>query len=211
MSPQPPPNPSLTPDGDPPQVRDAPSRRLRADARRNRDRVLEAAREAFASEGPTVPLDEIARRAGVGAGTVYRHFLTKEALLEAVLFDRLQRLIDEAHALTSAADPGRAFFDFAGRLIQEAAAKRDLVAALAGAGVTPEIADAPIAQDLRTALGDLLSRAQQAEAVRSDVDTTHVIALLTGASLAVRHQHATDTDIADHVVAIVFDGLRVHH
>jgi AcrR family transcriptional regulator len=77
---------------------------LRADARRNRARVLEAAQEAFTAEGLSVPLDEIARRAGVGAGTVYRHFPTKEALFEAVVVHRIQGLTEDA--LTRAQQAG---------------------------------------------------------------------------------------------------------
>jgi AcrR family transcriptional regulator len=85
-------------------------RPLRADARRNRERILAAATAAFAAEGLSVPLDEIARQAGVGPGTLYRHFPAKEALWEAVLLDRLERLADEAEELhratdSSAADP----------------------------------------------------------------------------------------------------------
>ncbi|MGD0556151.1 MAG: helix-turn-helix domain-containing protein [Streptosporangiaceae bacterium] len=88
------------------------SKPLRADARRNRDRVLDAARTAFAAEGLTVSLDELAKRAGVGPGTLYRHFPTKESLFEAVMHDRLGRLADEGAALENAADPGAAFFAF---------------------------------------------------------------------------------------------------
>ena len=73
-----------------------PARPLRADAARNRARVLEVAYETFAAEGLSVPIDEIARRAGVGAGTVYRHFPTKEDLFRAVVESRLRRVIDPA-------------------------------------------------------------------------------------------------------------------
>ena len=87
------------------------ARPLRADAVRNRAKVLAAASEAFAAEGLAVPLDEIARRAGVGAGTVYRHFPTKEALFEAVITDRLLALAADAEArLASNEDAGEAFF-----------------------------------------------------------------------------------------------------
>lgn len=73
-------------------------RRVRADAARNRARVLEVAYQTFAADGLSVPVDEIARRAGVGAGTVYRHFPTKEALFQAVIADRMHRIIDKGHA-----------------------------------------------------------------------------------------------------------------
>src|ERR1700704_3720787 len=98
-------------------------RPLRADAARNRDKVLRAAREAFAESGSGVPLDEIAARAGVGPGTVYRHFPAKEALFEAVVTARLTDLVRDARARASAADPGEAFFGFLGRLSGGAAAK----------------------------------------------------------------------------------------
>ncbi|MFC7660235.1 TetR/AcrR family transcriptional regulator [Pseudonocardia benzenivorans] len=77
---------------------EVPDRPLRADARRNREKVLRAAQEAFAEHGMGVPLDEIAGRAGVGPGTVYRHFPTKEALFEAVVAARMQDLITAARA-----------------------------------------------------------------------------------------------------------------
>ena len=120
----------------------APTRRLRADARRNRDRVLEAARVAFAAEGSEASLDEIARRAGVGAGTVYRHFATKEALFEAVVIDRIGELVDEARDLAEDPDPGRAFASFVGSLAREGALKRDLVETLARDGIHLQLAGA---------------------------------------------------------------------
>ncbi|MGD0561235.1 MAG: helix-turn-helix domain-containing protein, partial [Streptosporangiaceae bacterium] len=85
---------------------------LRADARRNRARILEVAFEAFAAEGLSVPVQEIARRAGVGTGTVSRHFPTKESLFEAILLARTAHLADQAARLTRDADAGTAFFEF---------------------------------------------------------------------------------------------------
>ena len=84
-----------------------PDRPLRADAARNRARVLEVAYETFAAEGLSVPIDEIARRAGVGAGTVYRHFPTKEDLYRAVVEDRIGNIVDEGRALLSGRRAGR--------------------------------------------------------------------------------------------------------
>ena len=81
-------------------------RPLRADAARNREKVLRAAREAFAESGYGVPLDEIASRAGVGPGTVYRHFPSKEALFEAVVTARITDLVSDARARADADDPG---------------------------------------------------------------------------------------------------------
>ena len=84
-----------------------PARPLRADAARNRARVLETAYETFAAEGLSVPIDEIARRAGVGAGTVYRHFPTKEDLFRAVVESRLRRIIAEGALCWTSRDPVR--------------------------------------------------------------------------------------------------------
>jgi AcrR family transcriptional regulator len=185
------------------------SRPLRADARRNRDRVLEAARAAFAAEGSDASLDEIARLAGVGAGTVYRHFATKEALFEAVVFDRIGELIEEAHALSDDPDPGRAFSSFVELLAREGARKRDLVEMLTSDGVHLRLGEAPIVRALIDALAELLGRAQRAGAVRSDIGVDDVMALLTGAAYSICHSRA-DNDQTRRLLAIMNDGLREH-
>lgn len=182
---------------------------LRADARRNRVRVLEAAQEAFAAEGAAVPLDEIARRAGVGAGTVYRHFPTKEALFEAVILHRVQELVDDARVRADADDPGEAFFGFLARLAETAAAKRDLTDALAGGGAGVNAAVATTASTMNEALAVLLRRAQEVGAARTDVDITHVTALLKGALVAVQ-QAGDDPTMRPRIFAVVADGLRQH-
>ena len=185
----------------------AQTRPLRADARRNRDRVLEAARAAFGAEGSDVSLDEIARRAGVGAGTVYRHFATKEALFEAVVFDRIGELVEEARALSDDPDPGRAFSSFVERLAREGAQKRDLVEALAYDGIHLQLGEAPILRALTDVLAELLRRAQHAGAVRSDISVDDVVALLTGAAYAICHSRADD-ERTRRLLAIMYDGLR---
>jgi AcrR family transcriptional regulator len=183
------------------------TRPLRADARRNRDRVLEAARAAFGAEGSDVSLDEIARRAGVGAGTVYRHFPTKEALFEAVVRDRMGELVEEARALLDDPDPGRAFSSFVERLGREGALKRDLVEALAYDGIHLQFGEAPILRALTDALGELLRRAQHVGAVRSDISVDDVVALLAGAAYAICHSGADD-ERTRRLLAIMYDGLR---
>jgi AcrR family transcriptional regulator len=183
------------------------ARPLRADARRNRDRVLEAARTAFAAEGSNASLDEIARGAGVGAGTVYRHFATKEALFEAVVLDRIGELIEEARDRADDPDPGRAFSSFVELLAREGARKRDLVETLGSDGIHLQIGEAPIVQALIDALGELLGRAQRAGAVRGDISVNDVMALLTGAAYAIRHSRADDEQ-THRLLAIMYDGLR---
>jgi AcrR family transcriptional regulator len=174
------------------------ARPLRADAARNRESVLRAARDAFAESGYGVPLDEIAARAGVGPGTVYRHFPTKEALFEAVVTARVQDLLTDARARADAADPGAAFFGFLARIAAESAAKRDLPDAISIAG--------SLREDLDAALDVLLRRAQRAEAVRADIRTPDIIVLLKGlfASLA----DVSDQARRDLVFAVLADGLR---
>jgi AcrR family transcriptional regulator len=189
-------------------VADGQGRPRRADARRNRDRVLEAARAAFAAEGSDASLDDIARRAGVGAGTVYRHFPTKEALFEAVVFDRMGELIEEAGARSADPDPGRAFSSFVELLAREGARKRDLVETLSSDGVQLQLGEAPVLRALIDALGQLLERAQRAGAVRRDIGVHDVMALLTGAAYALGHGRADDEQ-SGRLLAIMYDGLRV--
>jgi AcrR family transcriptional regulator len=171
---------------------------LRADAARNREKVLGAARDAFAESGYGVPLDEIAARAGVGPGTVYRHFPTKEALFEAVVAARLRDLVTDARARADSSDPGGAFFGFLARVAAESAAKRDLPDAISVAG--------SLRDELNAALELLLQRAQRAGAVRADVRTPDLIVLLKGlfASLA----DVSDSVQRDLVFAVLADGLR---
>jgi AcrR family transcriptional regulator len=175
-----------------------PEPKLRADARRNREKVLRAAREAFAESGYEVPLDEIAARAGVGAGTVYRHFPSKEALFEAVTRARVEDLIADAQQRAAAAEPGPAFFGFLLRLADEAAAKRDLPQAIAVPGTVQD--------EMRSSLGLLLRNAQNAGAVRPGVTATDLVVLLKG--MLVSLQQDPDPGLRDRIVAIIADGLR---
>jgi AcrR family transcriptional regulator len=196
--------------GVPLMARQAPAgRTLRLDARRNRQLVLDAAEKVFAAKGPSVPIDEIAARAGVGIGTVYRHFPTKEALFEAIIRLRFSRLVEEAHARTSAPGKGKgeAFFAFFARMVEEGTAKRDLVDALTRAGIDVKASILEGARELRQAVGVLLSRAQEEGAVRSDIDTDDVMDLLTGLIRALEGR-GRSTRGAEAIISVVFDGLR---
>lgn len=180
-------------------------RPLRADAARNRARVLQVAYDTFAAEGLLVPIDEIARRAGVGAGTIYRHFPTKESLFQAIVADRIQRLVDNAQALLAAEDPGQALFTFLSGLVEEGATDQGLVDALAGLGFDIAQAAPEAEQSFMTALGDLLARAQQAGAVRSDVDVQDVKTLLVGWQAMQRY--SGDDQQTRRMIAIMRAGL----
>jgi AcrR family transcriptional regulator len=183
-----------------------PARALRADARRNRDQVLEAAAEAFATEGLSVPVHEIARRAGVGTGTVSRHFPTKEDLFAAILLSRMEQLTAEAGVLAAAEDPGTAFFTFFATVVYAGTANLGLAQALAGAGYDVETAGARAGYDVPGALRDLLARAQQAGAVRPGIQYADVKALMAGC--LAREGSSTDPAALDRLIAVVCAGLR---
>ena len=183
-----------------------PLRPLRADAQRNRARVLEAAESVFAAEGINVPVDVIAEKAGVGIGTLYRHFPTKEKLFEAILIGRIADITADALACVNSEDPGRAFFGFLEDLVEETSSKRDLIQALLGAGVEVEEAVAETKQGLEAAVGELLQVAQRAGAVRSDV-TTEVVLSLVGAT-CMAADRPLKTAMPREMLNIVCDGLR---
>jgi AcrR family transcriptional regulator len=180
---------------------------LRADARRNRIRVLEAAEAVFAAKGTSASTGEIARAAGVGIGTVFRHFPTKEALLEAIIIARMQRLALEADSLGNAEDPGAIFFSFFQRMIDHATSKKIFTDALAMTGVDVKSLIAPYAAEVRRSVGTLLTRAQSVGAVRSDIAIEEVIALMMGAARAAEFA-GSDAGLRARSLAIVFDGLR---
>jgi AcrR family transcriptional regulator len=182
---------------------------LRADARRNRARVLEAAESVFAAKGTGAPTEEVARAAGVGIGTVFRHFPTKEALLEAVLVARLHRFADEAEAVVAAdsADPGATFFTFLAGWIEMSSAKNAYFEALTAAGVSVPKAKSEIGARLLAALGVLLSRAQAAGAVREDLVPGELITIIIGVAKAAEYA-GPDARLRDRAVTILFDGLR---
>jgi AcrR family transcriptional regulator len=184
-------------------------RPLRADALRNRAKVLEAAETVFDAHGTGASTEEVAREAGVGIGTVFRHFPTKEALLEAVYVDRLRKLAGEAEALASAGDPREAFFAFFSRVVGHAATKNAFSAALMEAGVDVREASAETGRDLKRALAELLSRAQETGAVRRDVGLPEVMTLLVGAAQAAERVGG-DQDVRARALTVVFDGLRAH-
>jgi AcrR family transcriptional regulator len=179
---------------------------LRADARANRDRILDVAEEVFGQGGESASTEEVARRAGVGIGTVFRHFPTKAALLEAVLVRRLDRLRDQAEALRDTADPGAAFLGYFDHLATHAEAKIAITTALLDAGGDRDGDAARAADALREAIGALLRQAQRAGAVRDDVELPEVYALLAGASRAAVRA-GLDEEARSRLFAVIADGL----
>jgi AcrR family transcriptional regulator len=169
--------------------------------------VLEAAEALFAARGTSASTEEIAHQAGVGVGTVFRHFPTKEALLEAILLDRVARLGETARSLSTAPDPGAALFDLFTGMVEQAATKKTYVDALADAALDSRIARSQVGQETVQALGALLARAQRGGAVRDDIGVTELIALVVGASRAAEHI-GQDAALRTRTLQVVFDGLR---
>jgi AcrR family transcriptional regulator len=173
----------------------------RADARRNRDRLIEAARELFAQAGTTVPLATVAKAAGVGTGTAYRHFPTQGALVEATYREEVARLKDAAAELLRDHPPDEALALWLHRCIDYLATERGFSDALRAAASGVEV-HAESRAAIVAAIGLLLDAAQTAGTVRTDVDATDVAAALGGIYLV------SDPDRAHRVLTLVTDGLR---
>ncbi len=180
-----------------------PDRPLRADAARNRARVLQVAYEVFAEQGLSVPIDEIARKAGVGAGTVYRHFPTKEALFEAVVGDRIRQVVERGQALLRG-DPSTALFEFVREIVRSGSADHGMVDALARYGIDVEKAAPGAEAEFLAVLGELLSAAQRAGAVRADVGVPELKALL----VVCKSGQEFGGGVADRITDVIVDGLR---
>lgn len=174
----------------------------RADALRNRARILEAARIGFSSDGPDLSLDEIARRAGVGPGTVHRHFPTKESLLSAVIVERLAAMTDLIHTEIENDDPVAAFTTVVRNITNQAHENLAIAAALGG-DVGPAGTEAAAA--LSEALGTLLARAQGAGGIRADITVDELHAVLSGAIAIERSVSGAHAGLG---LDIVLAGLR---
>jgi AcrR family transcriptional regulator len=182
-------------------------RPLRADARRNKKILLAVAGEALASDGSSVSFDEIARRAGVGVGTVYRHFPTKKALFEAVVVGRVEEFVNEVAALADSALPGEAFLEFFARIVDQASLNQALCDALEAGSGDHFSAPAELELGFLRVLAALLAGTQRAGAIRNDLDVADVRDLLIGC--VTTDHRARDRGRADGLVAIVCAGMRV--
>jgi AcrR family transcriptional regulator len=175
----------------------------RADAQRNRQNVLETADRLFAERGAAVSLNEIATAAGVGAGTVYRHFPTKDALLATVLDQRLGQLGEYGERALAMPDPGEAFRRYLRFITDQALANRAICEALAAREDWQEPAKASGHCVVDTPLSALLVRAQRAGVVRADLDTRDVRALLTACATI-----AEDPERVQRLLGVMWDGIR---
>ena len=190
-----------------------PTRPQRADARSNRARILDAAEEVFGRGGASASTEDVARLAGVGIGTVFRHFPAKAELLDAVLARRFDRMRERAEALRVNGDPARALFEMFTAIVSDAPGKIALAEALDevsggadGAASQAERASA----ELRQAVGVLLGRAQEANRPRSGPTSSclrHMYALLDRDVPVWPPWGGLEPGVQDKVLGVVFDGL----
>ncbi len=180
------------------------TRPKRADARRNYDKVLAAAREAFAEGGESTALEEIARRAGVGIGTLYRNFPNRQALLETLYLEAVEGICRMAAEQRESADPWEALTSWFERFIGYIATKQALAAEL----TNYLDRDAQLFKSSRAALwaaGEpLLTRAQEAGVVRPDAEIGDVMHMVMGISKV----PSSDPEQTAHILRIALDGLR---
>jgi AcrR family transcriptional regulator len=182
------------------------SRALRADARRNVERLIEAAREAFATQGPSAPLDDIARAAGVGSGTLYRHFPNRTALMEAVYRANVERLCAEGERLAATEPPAQALLDWLRGFVTVVSEKRGLAAALTEEGRTSELF-AQCHTIINATGAQLVERAKAAGALRDDVAVGDVLKMAKAFALAAETSPEGPA-LAERLLVLSMDGLR---
>ncbi|HEY6739985.1 MAG TPA: helix-turn-helix domain-containing protein [Actinopolymorphaceae bacterium] len=180
---------------------------MRADARRNRKRLLEVAGAAIEETGTDASLEDIARRAGVGIGTLYRHFPSRHALLEALLRDRFDGMRAEADRLATVEDPVEALLSWLRILASQSAAYRGLTATMMSALQDESSELYASCHTMNEAGKALLVRAQSSGAVRADVDASDVFGLAYGIAFTVE-RGADGPAGLETLLSLLMDGLR---
>ena len=195
---------------------------MRADAVRNRVRVLAAAREVFGDLGPDARMEEVAHRAGVGVGTLYRHFPTKEALLDALVSERLGEMAEAAGEAVREPDSWAALCGMIWRMLEIAAEDKALLRGIASTApplpqyegskeTEGEPGSQPESRGAEVLIGELLSRAQKDGTVRGDVtaeDLTLMFSGVMGVALETPRKEGQGDDPWRRYVTILLDGLR---
>jgi AcrR family transcriptional regulator len=182
------------------------ARKPRADGQRNRERLLEVAKAAFADVGPDVSLEEIARRAGVGIGTLYRHFPTREALVEAVYRREFEQLAAAAERLMASETPGEALREWMRLMVDYIAAKKVIASALGSmvGGVSALYANA--GAQITEAMSQLMARAAASGDIRDDVDPADLLRGLVGFTYGAAAPGWRESTLR--LVDILMDGLK---
>ncbi|MGD0561005.1 MAG: TetR/AcrR family transcriptional regulator [Streptosporangiaceae bacterium] len=177
---------------------------MRADAQRSRAKLLAAATTAFMEKGANAPLEDIARQAGVGIGTLYRHFPTRLDLQEAVFRGQVQAVCLEGEGLIDWPSPGEAFANWTRALANYMVTKRGLASALVAADGTKAEVISNCSQQIRTTAEHLLVRAKEAGEIRQDLDPAEVLMLLHGVIVATERT----PEQADRLMSLLLDGMR---
>ncbi|MYU36152.1 TetR family transcriptional regulator [Streptomyces sp. SID8358] len=195
------------PDSSPPDgTAEATGRPTRVDARRNRERLLAVARDAFAATGGKAPLDAIAREAGVGIGTLYRHFPTREALVEAIYASELDAVVTSAPALLSQFPPEAALRAWMDRYAAFFAAKRGISDTLRAGWASGAIATPATRERITAAIAVILDAGVRAGSLRADVEPDEVTMMLLGVFLSTT---AGDShELTGRLLDLVVDALR---
>ncbi|MFE6944267.1 TetR/AcrR family transcriptional regulator [Streptomyces chartreusis] len=180
---------------------------MRADARRNHERLLTEARSAFAEHGTDASLEDVARRAGVGIGTLYRHFPNRDALLSAVFEEAAGDLLARSRELLRSPEPCAALVTWLREMVTHAGEYRGLARSLMSVSDDDTSALARCSGPIRQAGGALLSRAQEAGTVRPDVAVTDLLQLTHAIALAAE-QTPDDPDLADRLLHLTLRGLK---
>ena len=178
---------------------------VRADAARNRESLLAAAEQEFAERGLSASVADIARRAGVAKGTVFRHFATKEDLIASIVCAHIAALTEAARRLSDAADPGTALLEFL-TIAADQRQQHDLTFLQSASESDPRVSE--VRDELHSALGTLVGRAHQSGAIRSDVTETDVFLLMCAPVHVVENLAAPKPLLWKRYLAIIFDGLR---
>ncbi|MFI2778382.1 TetR/AcrR family transcriptional regulator [Streptomyces sp. ALB3] len=184
-----------------------PARPMRADARRNYDRLLSEARTSFAAHGTDASLEDVARRAGVGIGTLYRHFPNRQALMNAVFQEALAALLARSRELAEADRPCTALVEWLGAIVTHAGEYRGLAQALMTASGDETSALTSCHVPLRQAGARLLARAQSSGSVRADVSIDDLLQLTNAIALAAE-QTPADPALADRLLRLTLRGLK---
>jgi AcrR family transcriptional regulator len=181
-------------------------RPLRADARRNREKVLAAARAVFSEHGRDAQIDDVARQAGVGVGTVYRHFPTKEALIEALMVASFEAIALEAEAALEVEDPWEAFASVLWKGAEIMSADRALSEVFASIPGAMESA-MPTVEGLIESMTKVIARAQEAGTLREDLIVDDIPMVMCGIGSATKKDHRCEQAWRRHL-SIILDGLR---
>ncbi|MFI5587270.1 TetR/AcrR family transcriptional regulator [Amycolatopsis sp. NPDC051758] len=180
---------------------------LRADAQRNREHLITTAAEAFASGRP-ISLDAIAKRAGVGSATLYRHFPTREDLVEEVYRDQIRPLRDDAQVLLATERPAQALHAWMRRFAEWAGERRGICEALVAMSASGRFGTGPVCDEVQQILEMVLEAGAEAGELRSDINPVDVGGILAGVlSVAGAPEQRAQLD---RMLTVVVDGLRPH-